>query len=351
MRPASFPPPRSSLPAPPTRPPSTCPPLPSPRLLHTFSCHSSITSVLFAPNGLHCFLSTSDRHIHVVNPTSSTTLRSFRPSHGYDVTDIAVSPDASTLYSVSTDRHCVVTAVERGEAVRKWKAHEQRVNCVRVGGGGQEGGVGGGGGELLLTGGDDGWMRVWDVRQRGKEVQGMKDAKDSVTGVAFLPHLPYTLCSASVDGALRMYDARRGQLSTQQVGHPLTAITPMKEGGALLLSSLSSTLFLFSTSPPPSPSTSPLLQFYQGASYVNAQYSLRPALVLGSSHVVSGTELGNGLVSWHVDSGRETGQWGAKEGHAGVGGKHAVSTSLDWSEEQRLLLSGSTDGDVRVWQM
>jgi WD40 repeat protein len=186
----------------------------------------------------------------------------------------------------------------------------------------------------------------------------MRDAKDGVTGVAFLPHSPHLLTSVSVDGAWRVYDARMGQLLTQRCPSPLTSITPMQEGGAVLLSTLDSRLLLLSSPlpPPPSPSSS-LLQSFVSPSYVQRVYSVRPTLMAGSTYVVSGTEANAGLVRWEVDTGREVDRWGedGERGAAGDGaqqqGKSALTTCVGWSEEQQLLIGGSTDGRVRVWQM
>ena len=317
------------------------PPPPPPRLLHTFSYpKSSVTCVLFAPNALHALIATSERHVHLVNPATAAHVRTYKPSHGYDITDVCVSSTSSTLYTASSDRHVIITAVEGGAALRKFKAHEQRVNCLALDASDA----------LLLTGGDDAAMRVWDARARGRAVQTMTDAKDGVMDVAFLPDQPHILCSASVDGALRLYDARKGQLTAQRVGHALTGLSPLVQGGAVLLSSLASRLFLFSTdlSAAVAASSSTLLQSFSAAALVNRHYSVRATAIRGARAVVSGTEASNGLLCWDVDSGELIQTWG----DAGAStDKHGVSTSVDWSEQHALLLSGSTDGDVRVWHI
>ena len=272
---------------------SSTPLPPSLRLLHTLSHPaSSITAVLFCPNHRHALYSTADRVVNLIStvsavsfPTPYTTsssssspvvIRSYSPPHGYDITAIAISPvSSSLLFSVSSDRHCCITAVETAQTVRKMQAHEQRVNSVAV----HEGEA------VFLTGGNDGVMKVWDLRARGraggggggKEVQTMKEAKDSVTGVAFLYDRPHVICSCSADGCLRLYDARQGQLAVQRIASALSSVFPSRQGGAVLLSSLSSRLLLFDTSPP-STSSSALLRSFSSPHYRNLRYSLRCAL-------------------------------------------------------------------------
>jgi WD40 repeat protein len=349
---------------------SSPPSAPSLQLLHTLSHPaSSITAVLFCPNHRHALYSTADRIINLIAtvPAASTpyslsssssspaVIRSYSPPHGYDITDIAISPvSSSLLFSVSSDRHCCITAVETAQTVRKMQAHEQRINSVAV----HEGEA------VFITGGNDGIMKVWDLRARGgrgggggREVQVMKEAKDSVTSVAFLYDRPHVICSCSADGCLRLYDARRGEVAVQRTASALSSVFPSRQGGAVLLSSLSSRLLLFDTSPP-STSSSPLLRSFSSPHYRNLHYSLRCALLREGTEVVSGSESSNALLVWDVQSGKLVAQWGG-EGEQGPeatsssssSSKQGVQTAVDWDEHQSLLMAGSTVGDVRLWQV
>jgi len=64
----------------------------------------------------------------------------------------------------------------------------------------------------------------------------------------------------------------------------------------------------------------------------------------GGSGVVSGTEAGNGLLRWDVTSGRLMDSWCETR-------QQGVSGCVAWEQSNGLLLSGSTNGTVCVWDM
>ena len=144
--------------------------------------------------------------------------------------------------------------VATGAVIRKWRGHDAAVGgvCLFDTGSGSSGNKGGGedgGGSsttaLVVSASDDATARAWDPRSRSPNpVQVFRGAKDSLTGVgiAFLGQAGNAAASnpsssspspssshpvvvtASVDGSLRSYDPRKGELSVDDVGAPLAAM-------------------------------------------------------------------------------------------------------------------------------
>lgn len=76
-------------------------------------------------------------------------------------------------------------------------------------------------------------------------VQILDDAKDSVPS---LDVSEFEILTASVDGFIRCYDLRVGQLRTDCIGEPVTSVQLSHDGNCILASSLDSTVRLLDKS-------------------------------------------------------------------------------------------------------
>ena len=72
-------------------------------------------------------------------------------------------------------------------------------------------------------------------------VQVLDDAKDSVPSLDVSDH---EILTGSVDGYVRCYDLRVGQLRTDCIGEPVTSVQLSHDGNCMLASSLDGTIRL-----------------------------------------------------------------------------------------------------------
>lgn len=139
--------------------------------------------------------------------TSSSGLIQSYNAHGYEVLDLAVTPDNARFASVGGDKQVFLWDVSTARTVRRWAGHFGRVNAVTFGGDDAT---------VVISGSFDATVRLWDAKsQSTKPIQVLEEATDSVTSVAANG---WEIVSGSVDGNLRVYDLRMGLLSTDLIG-------------------------------------------------------------------------------------------------------------------------------------
>ncbi|NWS00695.1 WDR83 protein, partial [Motacilla alba] len=88
----------------------------------------------------------------------------------------------------------------------------------------------------------DSTVRCWDCRSRRPDpIQVLDEAKDGISSVKLSAH---EILTGSVDGRVRRYDLRTGQLCSDYIGSPITSVCFSKDGQCVLAASLDSTLRL-----------------------------------------------------------------------------------------------------------
>ncbi|KAF2455670.1 WD40-repeat-containing domain protein [Lineolata rhizophorae] len=313
--------------------------------------NGSVHAVTYSA-GLAQYLLTgsSDRTIRLFNParasTSSALIQTYS-AHGYDVLDLSVSADNARFASVGGDRAVLLWDVASGATLRRFRGHAARVNACAFGGEGDG---------VLVSGSYDGTVRLWDVRaQGGREMMCLGEARDSVSAVRVVGA---DIVAASVDGRVRTYDVRMGELTVDVIGHPVTSLTPTKRAESLLVSSLDSTLRLLDRA------SGKLLQAYTTSSdsphlFQNTSYRVRSALGCDENVVLSGSE--NGVVAvWdvmdgsrpkyvlrHAEGGLERGAAADEAGRKSA--KRSVVSAVAFCPARREWVSAGGDGNVVVW--
>ncbi|XP_040270992.1 WD repeat domain-containing protein 83 isoform X2 [Bufo bufo] len=244
-----------------------------PQHLHRrLACNQgAVRAVRFNADGHYCMTCGSDKSLKLWNPHKGTMLKTYS-GHGYEVLDAAGSCDNSQICSCSSDKTVILWDVAQGQVVRKFRGHAGKVNCVEFN---EESTV-------VVSGSIDSSIRCWDGRSRRPEaIQILDEAKDGISSIKVSDH---EILAGSVDGSLRRYDLRVGELCADYVGSPITCVSFSRDCQCLLASSLDSCLRLLDKD------TGELLGEYSG--HKNTSYKLDSCLSEKDTHVVSCSEDG-----------------------------------------------------------
>ncbi|XP_014813503.1 PREDICTED: WD repeat domain-containing protein 83 [Calidris pugnax] len=182
---------------------------------------------------------------------------------------------------------------------------------------------------IIVSGSIDSTVRCWDCRSRRPDpVQVLDEAKDGVSSVKVSDH---EILSGSVDGRVRRYDLRAGQLFSDYIGSPITSVCFSKDGQCALAASLDSTLRLLDKE------TGELLGEYTG--HRSTSYRLDCVLSEQDTHVGSASEDGH-VYFWDL-----------------VEGSLALSLAVGRSVVQSLsfhptlpCLLAATQGQLQLWR-
>lgn len=134
-----------------------------------------------------------------------------------------------------------------------------------------------------------------------KPIQVLAEAKDSISAV-LVAGQGYEIVTGSVDGRVRYYDIRMGQLSVDVLGVPVTSLATTRDGQGILVGTLDSTLRLMDRK------TGNCLMSYKG--HENTEYRIRSCFGGKESWIVGGSEAkasgGNGdgeVIVWDTMTG------------------------------------------------
>lgn len=152
--------------------------------------------------------------------------------HKGAVLDLQWSRDSEVLFSASADMTVASWNLETGLRLRKHIGHEEVINCLDVSKRGQE---------LLLSGSDDGYIGIWDPRQ--KSATNFIDTGFPVTAVA-LAEAGNEIYSGGIDNDIKVWDARKQEVVYTLKGHTdtVTSLEISPDSQILLSNSHDSTV-------------------------------------------------------------------------------------------------------------
>uniref|UniRef100_A0A8C6U9J9 WD repeat domain-containing protein 83 n=1 Tax=Neogobius melanostomus TaxID=47308 RepID=A0A8C6U9J9_9GOBI len=273
-----------------------------------------VRAVRFNADGNYFLSCGADKSLKLWSASKGTLLKTYS-GHGYEVLDADSSFDNSQICSCSSDKSVILWDVASGQVTRKLRGHAGVTFCVfNV--------------VVVTPGSIDGTVRCWDVRSRRNEpIQILDEARDGISSLKVAQH---ELLTGSVDGRVRRYDLRMGQLHVDFLSSPITCVCFSADGQCTLSSSLDSTLRLLDKS------SGEMLGEYKG--HTMKGYKLDCCLSSKDTHVLSCSEDG------HVYC------WDLVEGSLSLKlpvGKAVVQSLSFHPSECRLLTA--MEGRVQLW--
>jgi len=297
-------------------------PLPS-KVAHTLKGHEGpVLCCRFSSGGRYALTGSQDRNVRLWNPHNGAFIKEYA-GHANGVHDICVVKENDKFASGGADKLVWLWDVEKGKPIRKFRGHQDQVNSLAFN---KED-------SLLITGSNDRMVCLWDLRADRKDTptQVITDAKDSVSKVLFTDDMS-CIYSASVDGCIREYDLRKGQLRVDHVGHALVDLAVTRDSNCLLAGSLDSTLRLFERG------SAELLASYTG--HTNTANKTECILTNTDAHVLTGSEDGQVIFYDLVEE---------KQVHSIQAHKGCVA-SIDYHPQQVCLLTAGVDWVCKVWK-
>ncbi|KAL9041975.1 MAG: hypothetical protein Q9180_000923 [Flavoplaca navasiana] len=144
--------------------------------------------------------------------------------HKGAVLDLQWSRDSRVLFSSSADMTVASWDLESGLRIRRHEGHEEVINCLDVSKRGEE---------ILVSGSDDGYICIWDPRQK-RSIDDMETGFP-ITSVA-LAEAGNELYSGGIDNDIKVWDMRKQSVIYTLSGHTdtVTSLQPSPDTQALL---------------------------------------------------------------------------------------------------------------------
>jgi mitogen-activated protein kinase organizer 1 len=281
----------------------------------------SVLCVRYNKDGKYCLSGGADRTVRLWNPHKGFLVKTYN-AHAHRVLGVCSSADNSMMASVGGDKTVFYWDVSTGQVVRKFRGHDQCVNAVEFGAGQ----------DVLVTGSYDRSVRVWDCRSKSWDpVQTMDAFGDSVTAVAVHGT---SIIASSVDGTVRTFDIRRGEVITDRLHQPVTHIALSNDGNCVLASRLDSRLLLLERG------SGDVLNEYAG--HRNSEFKIQSCFSNTDAHVVSGSEDGK-IVFWDLVEGTVV--------HT-LSQHTSVVTSVAYHPQpgEISMLSSDVSGSIKHWK-
>lgn len=341
-----------------TRTSSEVPPsIPSTPALRLVGHEGPIHAVTFSHDGKYCLTAGHDRTVRLWNPTridpvhaavahskrdpaSSSPLEQIPPAlpiqsyadgHSHPVSSLAIDDLSTTLLS-SSDRALVVTDVITRRLKRRFVGHTGRINTVACSKGS----------DVFLSGSYDGTVRLWDGRSfDSRPMMVLDESKDSVTSLHVRQQdsdeTAVEIVTGSVDGTIRTYDLRRGEMRCDDLGGDIavTSVTTTADGLCNVVSCLDGRIHVLERRTGES-----LMTF--GGGHTAGRYSLQSHVTANDGYVVSGSEDG-AVVLYEIRTGKVV---QTLRGHVRPTCALACHPKVGY---ESVVISGSYDGHGVVW--
>ncbi|CEG45285.1 mitogen-activated protein kinase [Plasmopara halstedii] len=302
--------------------------VPSVCVRELYGHHGPVNAVRFNSKGTYVMTCGQDKTVKLwnphrddlENPHNALLIQTYKGRHGYDVQDVTIAHDNSKFASCGRDRDIFMWDVPTAHVTRKFEGHEHSVNCVRYNADSS----------VLLSGSYDKTIRAWDIRARNAftPIQVMDDFKDSVTSLVVTD---YEIVAGCVDGTVRTYDLRAGQLFCDHIDEPVVSIAQSPDARFMIAGCLDGSIRLIEKA------NGTEIKSYRG--HIVQSYKIECDFSSDGAYVLSGSE--NGKIYWWnlVD---------AKNAHTVIAHCKPVRV-LECHPESSMFATGCIDGSAKVW--
>ncbi|MCJ1350265.1 MAG: hypothetical protein MMC33_000246 [Icmadophila ericetorum] len=133
--------------------------------------------------------------------------------HKGAILDLHWSRDSQVIYSASADMTVASWDLETGTRIRRHEGHEEIINCLDISRRGQE---------MLVSGSDDGYIGIWDPRQ--KRAIEFIETEFPITSIA-VAEAGNEIYTGSIDNVIKVWDMRKKAVAYTMAGHTDTVIS------------------------------------------------------------------------------------------------------------------------------
>ncbi|KAF7306165.1 Mitogen-activated protein kinase organizer 1 [Mycena chlorophos] len=300
---------------------------PVPRNVHAkLEAHRGPVNVARYSKGAGRYILTGgqDRTVRLWNAATGSEVKTFA-AHGYEVLSVSVSHDNAQFASCGGDRSVFLWDVATASTTRRIPGHMGKIHAVEFN---EDASV-------LASGSFDSTVRLWDLKAQTRQpIQVLEEARDAVQTL----HVGSTyIITGSLDGHVRTYDLRKGELRSDYIGQPVTSVVPTADSQTLLVTTLDSHIRLMDAT------TGKLLNDFTG--HKNTDYHCRACFGHGEASVICGDE--NGAVwAWDLLDAKPLPPSPPMKVHQKV---------ITWTEhnpvEKGEMVTASADGTVKIWRI
>jgi len=277
-----------------------------------------ISQIAWSPDGSTVASGSWDKTVRLWDAATGRARHKLE-GHSQRVESVAWSPDGSTVASGSWDKTVRLWDAATGRARHKLEGHSHGVQSVAWSPDGS----------TVASGSDDHTVRLWDAAT-GRARHKLEGHSHGVQSVAWSPD-GSTVASGSWDNTVRLWDAATGRARHKLEGHsrgvPSVAWSP--DGSTVASGSVDHTVRLWDAA------TGRARHKLEGHSHVVQSVAWSP-----DGSTVASESVDNTVRLWDAATGRARHKL---EGHSrGV-------LSVAWSPDGRTVASGSSDYTVRLW--
>jgi mitogen-activated protein kinase organizer 1 len=200
----------------------------------------------------------------------------------YDISSVCIDSSNSKFVSCGGDKSIFLWDVMSGNILKRFTGHEARVNAVGINHDCS----------VVFSGSYDGKVRAWDTKGGNPNVpiQTLSNFKDSITSIiipAFDSSSSNEIIAASVDGTVKTFDLRMGEVRSDVIDSPVTSLALTPDGKCVVANCLDENIYLIEKS------TGELLKKYNKG-HSGGNYALGVAAT--DTEIVSGSESGEVVV-------------------------------------------------------
>ncbi|KAL1981711.1 hypothetical protein VTN96DRAFT_2325 [Rasamsonia emersonii] len=295
------------------------------------SGHSGeVFATRFDPTAQNIASGSMDRNILLWRTYGQCENYGILTGHKGAVLDLQWSRDSRVIFSASADMTLASWDLETGQRIRRHMGHEEIINCLDISKRGQE---------LLVSGSDDGYIGIWDPRQ--KEALDFLETEFPITAIA-MSEAGNEIYSGSIDNDIKVWDIRKKAVVYTLVGHTdtISSLQVSPDSQMLLSNSHDSTVRTWDIRP--FAPTNRHIRTYDGAPVGLEKNLIRASWDPKGEKIAAGSG-DRSVVVWEVKTGKLLYKL---PGHKGT-----VNDVRFSPNDEPIIVSGSSDRNIMLGEL